>query len=201
MARLYTERINDETPAYSIGRTTEALRTHEVVQGVSHFICHDLRALTRHILGFVQLLQERAYGQLDDTDRDHLDSLLESGKKLSILMDDLLRLAWLARIETQKEMNLNQTVEETLNQLLPRIAGRPAIRQGERLPIVLGDLSKLLLTMSNLISSTLKFPGTQSPGPNGIGSTTSQTRDRVISLRGNGVGFDMQRAAHRPWST
>src|SRR5262245_29947867 len=190
MARLYTERINEEIPAYSVRHTAETSRPHEVVQVVSHFICHDLRALMSHILGFVQLLQERAYGQLDDTDRDHLDSLLESGKKLSILMDDLLRLAWLARIETQKEMNLNRTVDETLNQLLPRIAGRPAIRQGERLPIVLGDLSKLLLTMSSLISNTLKFPGTQSPGPNGIGTTTSRTRDRVISLRGNGVGFD-----------
>src|SRR5262245_52204035 len=118
MARLYTERINEETPAYFIERTAEASRTHEVVRVVSHFICHDLRALTRHILGFVQLLQERAYGQLDNTDRHHLDSLLESGKKLSTLMDDLLRLAWLARIETQKEMNLNQTSEEALDQLL-----------------------------------------------------------------------------------
>src|SRR5262249_16589451 len=152
MARVYTEPINEEPVAYFAGGAAEVSRPHEVVQVVSHFICHDLRALTRHILGFVQLLQERAYGQLDDTDRHHLDSLLESGKKLSILMDDLLRLAWLARIETQKEMNLNRTVDETLNQLLPRIAGRPAIRQGERLPIVLGDLSKLLLTMSSLIS-------------------------------------------------
>jgi len=86
-------------------------------------------------------------------------------------------------------VDLNKTVEKALNQLHPQIAGRPVISQ-EPLPTVLGDLSKLLLALSNLISNT----GTRSPGRIEIGTRTSEARDPIISARGNGVGFDIHRS-------
>src|SRR5215475_10580582 len=194
MARLYMERTNEEIPAYFAGGAAEVSRPHEGVQVVSHFISHDLHALVQHILGLVQLLHGKAYAHLDSTNRHYLDTILESGKTISTLMDDLLNLARVARFETpKKELGLNKTVEEALGQLYPQIAGRRVIWQAERLFTVLGDLSELLLTMSNLISNTLKFSGTQSTGRNAIGTRTSQTRDRIISLRGNGVGLAKQR--------
>ena len=120
MARVYTEPINEEPLAYFTGGAAEVSRPHEVVQVVSHFICHDLRALVRHIFGFVQLLHEKTYAHLDNTNRQHLDTILESGKTISALMDDLLNLARVARFETHKrEVGLKQTVEEALNQLHP----------------------------------------------------------------------------------
>ena len=108
-------------------------------------------------------------------------------------MDDLLNLARVARFETHKrEVSLKQTVEDAPNQLLRPTAGRPVIWQAERLPTVLGDLSKLLLAMSNLMSNALKFTDSRSPGRIEIGTRTSQARDSIISLRDNGAGFDMQ---------
>ena len=167
MARINTDTINEKTPAYFTGRTAEVSRGHGEVHAVSHFICHDL------------------------------DTILESGKKLSTLMDDLLNLARVARIESpKKEQDLKPTVEEVVNQLHPQIAGRPVIWQAERLPAVLGDLSKLLLAMSNLISNTLKSTGTRTSGRMEIGTRTSEAGDSIISVRGNGVGFDMHHA-HR----
>src|SRR5262245_21677344 len=148
MARICTETINEETPARFTRGALEVSRSHEVVQVVSHFICHDLRAVVRHILGFVQFLHGKANAHFDSTNQDYLDTILESGKTMATLMDDLLNLAHVERFETpKKELDLNNTVEEALNQLYLQIAGRPAIRQGERLPIVLGDLSKLLLAL------------------------------------------------------
>jgi AraC-like DNA-binding protein len=105
MARVYTETINEEPPAYFTGDTAEVSHPHEVVQVVSHFIC-DLRALARHILGLVQLLHEKTNAHLDNTNRHYLeDTILESGKKLSTLMDDLLRLARVGRIETHRDLS------------------------------------------------------------------------------------------------
>jgi hypothetical protein len=59
-----------------------------------------------------------------------------------------------------------------------------------------GDLAKLLLAMSNPISNTLKSTGTRSPAriETGTGTITSQAREPIISLRGNGVGFDLRDA-------
>jgi AraC-like DNA-binding protein len=193
MARIYMDTINEKTPAYFTRRTAEVSCAHEELRAVSHVIYHnDLRAPVRHILAFAQLLHEKAYSDLDNTNRHYLDTILESTKKLLTLMDDLLKLARLGRTEThKKEVNLNKTVEEALNQLHPEIAGRPTIWQ-ERLPTVLGDLSMLLLAMSNLISNVLKFIRTRSPARIEIETRTSDAAESIISVRDNGVGLDMR---------
>lgn len=80
MARIYTATINEKTPAYFTGRTAEVSRAHEELRAVSHVICHDFRAPLRHILGFTQLLHEKAYSDLDYTNRHYLDTILESAK-------------------------------------------------------------------------------------------------------------------------
>src|SRR5262245_5804908 len=125
MARLYMERINEDIPDYFGGCADEVSHPHEGVPVVSHFIPHDLHALVQHILGFVQLLHGKAYAHLDNTNRHYLDTILESGKTISTLMDDLLNLARVARFEThKKELGLNKTVKEALSELHPHIAGR-----------------------------------------------------------------------------
>src|SRR4029434_4649340 len=129
MAHVYTEPINEEPLAYFTGGAAEVSRPHEVAQVVSHFICHDLRALVRHIFGFIQLLHEKTYAHLDNTNRQHLDTILESGKTISALMDDLLNFARVARFETHKrEVGLKPTVEDAPNQLL-QIGHDPRVRE------------------------------------------------------------------------
>src|SRR5215475_8164919 len=189
MARIYTDTINDDTLVYFAERTTEVSHAHEVVQVVSNFISHDLHALVQHILRFVQLFHGKAYAHLDNTNRHYLDTILESGKTMLSLMDDLLNFAPVTRFEThKKDLDLNKTVKEALGQLHPQIAGRRVIWQAEHLSTVLGDLSQLLLAMSNLISNAVKFTGSRSCG--GIEIGRSQAREPIVSLRGNGVGFD-----------
>src|SRR5262245_17779711 len=190
MARLYMERTNEEIPAYFAGGAAEVSRPHEVVPVVSYFISHDLHALVQHILGFVQLLHGKAYANLDNTNRHYLDTILESGKTISTLMDDLLNLARVARFEThKKELGLNKTVKEALSELHPQIAGRRVNRQAERLSIVLGDLSKLLLAMSNLISNAVKFPCSRPRGR--IEICRRETREPIISR--HGMGDDLEK--------
>src|SRR5262245_64344356 len=196
MARIYTGTINENTLVYFAERTTEVSHAHEVVQVVSNFMSHDLHALVHHILGFVQVLHGKAYVHLDNTNRHYLDTILESGKTISTLMDDLVNLARVARFEThKKELGLNKTVEEALSELHPYIAGRRINWQAERLSTVLGDLSKLLHAMSNLISNAVKFPGSRSRGR--IEICRSEAREPIISLRDNGVGLDTHPAQKR----
>jgi AraC-like DNA-binding protein len=190
---FYTELINDKTPGFFTGRTGEVSRAHEELRIVSDVICHNLRTLLRHILGLTQVLHQKTCPDLDNSYRKHLNTLLESAKKLSALMDDLLRLTRLGRTEThKKDVGLNKPVEQALNQLHPEIAGPSTIWQLERLAAALGDFSQFLLAMSNLISNALKFTGSRSPGCIEIGR--SEAREPHIFMRGNGKGFDMHDA-------
>ena len=165
MARIYTELIKEKTPGYFTGRTGEVSRAHQELRTVSHIFCHNLRAPLRHILGFTQLLHEKAYSDLDNSYRHCLDTVLESAKKLSAVME-----------------------------LPPGIAGQPTIWQVERLPTVLGDLSKLLLAMSNLISNAIQFTCTRSSGRIKIDTRTRDAAKPITFVRDNGVGFAMRDA-------
>ena len=130
MARVYTEPINKELPAYFTGGTAEVSRPHEVVQVVSHFICHDLRAFVRHILGFVQLLHEN-YAHLDNTNRRHLDNPRVREYNFDPVGRSSKPCPGCTVRDSQKELDLNRLLR-ALNQLHPQIAGRPVIWQAER---------------------------------------------------------------------
>ena len=43
MVRIYTDTINEKTPAYVTLRTAEVSCVHEELRAVSHVISHDLR--------------------------------------------------------------------------------------------------------------------------------------------------------------
>jgi AraC-like DNA-binding protein len=188
---FYTATINENTSAYVTRHAGEVSRADEELRTVSDVICHNLRAPLRQILGFTQLLHEKAYLDLDNSHRYHLDIVLESAKRLSALMDDLLKFARLGRTETsKKEVRLSRPVEKGLNQLHPEIAGQSTIWQVERLAAALADLSKLLQGMSNLIANTLKFTRTRSSARIEIDTRTSDAVEPPILVRDNVVRCD-----------
>jgi AraC-like DNA-binding protein len=183
--------MNEKTSDYATGHVGEVSRAYEELRTVSDVICHNLRAPLRQILGFTQLLHEKAYSDLDNSHRYHLDTVLESAKKLSALMDDLLKFGRLGRTEIpKKEVGLSTSVEKVLNQLHPEITGQPTIWQVERLAAALADLSKLLLGMSNLIATRLKFTRTRSSARIEIDTRTSDAVEPTILVRHNRVGRD-----------
>jgi AraC-like DNA-binding protein len=194
---FYTESINDKTPGFFTGRTGEVSRAHEELRTVSDVICHNLRALLRHIFGFTRVLHQKPYSDLDNSPREHLNTLLESAKKLSALMDDLLQFARLGRrTEThKKDLGLNKPVEQAMNQLHPAIAGQSTIWQAERLAAALGDFSQFLLALSNLISNELESTCARSPALIKIDTRTTDAGEGITVTRDNGIGFDL-RAIH-----
>jgi two-component system, chemotaxis family, sensor kinase Cph1 len=77
------------------------------------------------------------------------------------------------------------------------VAGRDIVWSIEHLPTVLADATMLHLVMSNLIGNAVKYTGGKGRAHISIGAQSSvdelsQTREVLVWVEDNGVGFDMQ---------
>jgi len=153
-ARLFRE-IEDK------GRQLESASRHK-----SEFLAnmsHELRTPLNAIIGFSEVLAERMFGEINDKQAEYLADILESGRHLLSLINDILDLAKIeaGRMELEPtEFDLAGAIENTLTLLRER-AHRRGIELKRtidpRLSYVYADERKVKQVLLNLLSNALKF--------------------------------------------
>jgi PAS domain S-box-containing protein len=175
-------------------RTTELQASNKELEAFAYSISHDLRAPLRHTVGYTELLQRNASAAMDEKSRRYMTMILESGKRMGNLIDDLLAFSRIGRVETRKAtVSLNSLVKEALHELRPETEGRHIAWTIAALPDVYGDPSMLRLALVNLISNAVKFTRTRPQARIEIGRADGDG-ETVVFVRDNGVGFDMKYA-------
>ena len=185
--RIHT--LNQELTRRS--RDLEAI--NKELEAFAYSTSHDLRAPLRHMVGFAELLQKNAGPQLDERGRRHMTMILEAGKRMGDLIDDLLAFSRLGRAETRETMvSLDQLVKEVQNEVAQETEGRNITWKVGPLPDLYGDRSMLKVVLFNLISNSIKFTRNSSHPEIEIGSNDEPTDGVVVFIKDNGVGFDMK---------
>jgi PAS domain S-box-containing protein len=174
-------------------RTTELEAINKELEAFAYSISHDLRAPLRHIVGFTELLQKNASSLLDEKGRRYLMTILESAKRMGILIDDLLAFSRIGRAETRETMvSFEQLVKEVQSEVWHDTEGRNITWRVGPLPDLYGDRAMLKLALVNLISNAIKFTR-HCPYPEiEIGCAEKPKEGVVLFVRDNGVGFDMK---------
>jgi light-regulated signal transduction histidine kinase (bacteriophytochrome) len=145
------------------------------------------------MVGFGELLQKNAASILDDKSRRYVMMILESAKRMGILIDDLLAFSRIGRTETRQTMvSLEQVVKEIQGELSQETEGRKISWRLGPLPDLYGDRSMLKLALVNLISNAVKFTRTRPRPEIEIGCSEKRKDGVVLFIRDNGVGFDMK---------
>jgi PAS domain S-box-containing protein len=174
-------------------RTIELETINKELEAFAYSISHDLRAPLRHMVGFGELLQKNAASILDDKSRRYVMMILESAKRMGILIDDLLAFSRIGRTETRQTMvSLEQVVKEIQGELSQETEGRKISWRLGPLPDLYGDRSMLKLALVNLISNAVKFTRTRPRPEIEIGCSEKRKDGVVLFIRDNGVGFDMK---------
>lgn len=183
-------------------RLDEALReakaaaeeANRELESFSYSVAHDLRAPLRSIDGFSQALLEDCAGQLSADGTRYLQYVRESTERMSHLIEDLLSLSRVSRIELARA-----PVDLALlsRKVLDRLRARDPDRKAEIvIPKELtADCDPRLMTaaLENLLGNAWKFTSRRALARIELG-TEAGRRPTVFFIRDNGAGFDMARA-------
>jgi signal transduction histidine kinase len=124
---------------------------------------HELRTPLNAIIGFSEVLTERMFGELNAKQAEYVGDILDSGRHLLSLINDILDLSKIeaGRMELEpSEFYLPGAIENALTLVRER-AGRRAIAVAHdidaRLGPVRADERKVKQVLLNLLSNALKF--------------------------------------------
>ena len=171
----------------------ETNTAHRELERFVYTISHDLRTPLAAIIGFADFLQNEHEKQWDEQTEDILREIEKAGTKMLKLLEDLLCLATVGRLERPKSP---VSAAEVVNSVLAELKSRPD-HAGTRVSI--GELPSLhvpetFLTQvfSNLVGNALRYASKTTEGIN-IGGEAQGHRVRFF-VRDHGRGIsEMER--------
>jgi len=196
VARDITDRKKSQD---DVSTLNESARKHaaqlEVVnrelEAFSYSVSHDLRAPLRSIDGFSSALVEDYGDKLDDQAKSHLKRIRAATQRMSQLIDDLLKLAFVTRSEMH---TWTVDLSALANVIIAESRKADPLRQVECVvhEDVIGRGDPLLLrsVLENLLGNAWKFTSKTPHAKIEFGSE-NQNGETIYFVRDNGAGFDM----------
>jgi signal transduction histidine kinase len=164
------------------------------LEAFSYSVSHDLRAPLRSVAGFSQALFEDYAGILDPEGRDSLERIVAATQRMGRLIDDLLNLSRVTRVEMRREkVNLSGLARKIADMLRKTQPGRQAeiiIAEGI---VAQGDEQLLTIVLENLLGNAWKFTGKNSNTVIEFG-VAQHKGSQAYFIKDNGAGFDMSYA-------
>ena len=200
-ARISLSQVNEQLQS-EIDTRKEAQKAAEAAsRAKSAFLAnmsHELRTPLNHIIGFTEVLVDRRFGELNDTQEEYLRDVHQSSKHLLSLVNDTLDMAKIesGRLELEfSEIDLKELLESSLG-----IVKEHALEHSLHLILEIGDLPhvmkadgrRLKQVMYNLLSNAVKFTpdgGTIRVHAQVVGSGDLPDRFVEVSVADTGIGI------------
>ena len=185
-------RINAELERRVADRTVQLQLANSELESFSYSVAHDLRAPLRAIKSFGDLLTMEYAEKLDATAQHYLSRVTTAAAKMDILIDDILRLARIARSDLSlQRVHLSNIVKAIANDLKHTEPERNVEFVIADDVQVTGDVGLLQIMMDNLIRNAWKYTSKTSVAKIEFGERIESENRRACFLKDNGAGFDM----------
>ena len=158
-------------------------------------ISHEFKTPLTSIIMAASMLSEGSMGEVNDEQKEVINSLKEDGEKLSELVNELLELS---RIESGSAVysfapcSINAIVESSMKMFFD-IAQKRNINlineMNEDLPTVQVDFDKIQWVMNNLLSNSLKYTNA---GDFITVSAVKKGKNILVSVKDTGAGIPAQ---------
>lgn len=164
------------------------------LEAFSYSVSHDLRAPLRAIDGFSDALEQDCEDSLSSTGRDCLRRIRAAARRMGTLIDDLLNLSRLTRVEVRRQpVDLGQSATAILADLARHCPSRQVDVQVAQGLMADADPELVHIALQNLIDNAWKYTGRTERPRIEIGASPNGAV-RVFHVRDNGAGFDMAHA-------
>jgi PAS domain S-box-containing protein len=178
-----------------LDRTAQLEAANKELEAFAYSVSHDLRAPLRGIDGWSLAFLEDYGDRCDETGRGYLLRVRSEAQRLGQLIDDLLQLSRVARLQIER-----QVVD--LSSLAGRIGSRLSqIENGRAIEFIIepglqaeGDPRLMDVVLANLLENAVKFTKGRAPAVIEVGRVKVDGAP-FFFVRDNGVGFDMAYAS------
>ncbi len=167
----------------------ELARSNAELEQFAYVSSHDLQEPLRMIGSYLQLLQRRYHGQLDDKADKYINFAVDGASRMQNLINDLLEFSRVTtRANEFESTDCEVILDHVLSNLEVSIKENEAVISQDHLPTVLADPTQLAQVFQNLISNAIKFRSEKVPK---IYISAEKEGDHwIFSVADNGIGID-----------
>jgi PAS domain S-box-containing protein len=168
-------------------------RSNAELQKFAYVASHDLQEPLRMITSYLELLERRYKGQLDDKADQFIAYAVDGAARMQALINDLLNYSRVGtRGQNFQPVDCTVALDNALRNLQIAITDNDATITYDSLPQVNADATQLTQLFQNLIGNAIKF---RSEDPLRIQISTKLTDGNwLFSVRDNGIGIEAQYA-------
>jgi light-regulated signal transduction histidine kinase (bacteriophytochrome) len=140
------------------------------------------------VISYLSLLERRYHNRLDEQANEFIDFAVTGGKRMKVLIDDLLEYS---RVDTQERpgtlVDMNELVSRTLEASIKESEAEIFV---SHLPTVNGDEKRLAQVLQNRVSDAIKFHGDRRPVVH-IGCSHDPKKS-IFHVKDNGMGLNTE---------
>ncbi len=174
----------------------ELARSNADLEQFAYVASHDLQEPLRAVVSYLQLLERRYSGQLDDRAEKYIGYAVDGGKRMQTLISDLLTYSRVGRRDVAvAPVDTNLVLDRVTASLRLAIEESGAEVTHDPLPTVVGDGTQLTQLFQNLVGNAIKFRGEAAPRIHisaerqSASASDPQHGAWIFSVRDNGIGI------------
>ncbi|HEX3875568.1 MAG TPA: response regulator [Bryobacteraceae bacterium] len=176
-------------------RVAELNDVNHELETFSFTVSHDLRGPLSRVSGFSRALLESNRDQLDDKGRLYLNRIEQSVRRMDDLVEDLLALSRVTRVEMTKQVVDFSSIARSL---AAELGAREPSRSVEFIVAdnvhAFGDADLLRAALQNLLENSWKFTRKHARARIEFGAKTTE-HGHTYFLQDDGAGFEMAKAS------
>ncbi len=167
----------------------ELERSNRELEQFAYITSHDLQEPLRMVTSYLQLLERRYKGALDEDADDFIAYAVDGATRMQMLIRDLLTYS---RVSTHAKpfepTNCNDILNHARANLEIAIHESAATVTSDDLPTITADATQLTQVFQNLIGNAVKFRRKEEPPR--VHVTAERKEDEwLFSVRDNGIGI------------
>ncbi|MBN1813034.1 MAG: GAF domain-containing protein [Anaerolineae bacterium] len=167
----------------------ELERSNRELEHFAYVASHDLQEPLRMVKSYLQLLERRYTGKLDQDADDFITCAVDGAARMHMLINDLLTYSRVStRAKPFEPTDCSAILNHALSNLRVAIEESKATITFDDLPIVGADATQLTQVYQNLISNAIKFHKKDIPPCIHV-SAERQEDEWRFSVRDNGIGI------------
>lgn len=172
-------------------RTAELSNLNHELEAFSYSVSHDLRAPLRAINGFSALLCQEYREKLDEEALDYLDRIQNASIKMGDLIDDLINISRVSRVDLHKEdIDLTAMAGDILHLLQDANPEHKVSWEVEKGLSIKADRGLIQVMLQNLLGNAWKYTS-KTPHPEiRFYRQPKDGKADVLCIEDNGTGFN-----------